>query len=518
MTERRRTIPDVLRDTATNHGDRIAIIDDSVQLTFAELKTRADKLSKALIANGFEHGDRFAIWSPNLFEWVYAALAGQQVGGILVPVNTRFTGDEAGTIVRRSGARFAFTVDEFLGTEYAALLARQDCPALERVLCLRDAPHPGQSLEAFTDDGIGVTDNALSQRINAVGPDDPSDILYTSGTTGAPKGAVTNHGQNVAAFEAWSDAVGLSADDRYLIVNPFFHAFGYKAGWLSALLRGATIYPEPTFDVERVLRLIEQHRITLLPGPPTIFQSLLAHPTLEQSDLSSLRCAITGAASVPVQLVREMKHTLGFDQVCTGYGLTESSGVVSLTRPGDDFETIANSAGRAIQGVEIQITNPEGAALPAEESGEIWVRGYNVMQGYLDDPAATAATITEDGWLKTGDIGVLDERGYLRITDRLKDMYICGGFNCYPAEIENLLLNHTDVAEVAVIGTADDRLGEVGHAFVVRAPGHDPDPAELIAWAREHMANYKAPRKFTWIDELPRNASGKVQKFLLPED
>lgn len=543
MSDLNRTIPQVLLAAAEQHGPRPAIVEDGGQLTFAELKARADLLAKAVLAVGLQPGERFAVWAPNMADWVCTALAGQQVGGVLVPINTRFKGLEAGDIVRRSGAKLAFAAGGFLGVDHVALLAGQDCPALERIVALpslelpdkaaaaKPSPAPTaakthtgtakaskvQPLDDFLRLGEAVAEAELRRRIAAVRPEDLSDILYTSGTTGAPKGAMTSHGQNIATFEEWSAAVGLNAEDRYLIVNPFFHSFGYKAGWLAALLHGATIFPETVFDAERTLRQIERQRISLLPGPPTLFQSLLAHPALARTDLSSLRCAVTGAASVPVQLVRDMKNRLGFAEVYTAYGLTESSGVVSLCRSGDDFETIANTCGRAMRGVEIRIAAADGRALPAGEAGEVWVRGFNVMQGYLDDAAATAATITPEGWLKTGDVGVLDRRGYLRIVDRLKDMYICGGFNCYPAEIENLLLVHPDIAEVAVLGAADERLGEVGHAFVVRAPGSNPQPEDLLAWAKAQMANYKAPRRITWVDELPRNASGKVQKFLLAE-
>ena len=512
-----RTLPEVLRDAADRYPDRAAIVDGKAAITFSVLKAGADRLSKSVIASGLEPGERFVIWAPNAVEWVVAALAAQQVGGVLVPINTRFKGQEAGDIVRRSGARLAFAMGEFLGVDYAALLAAQPCPELRRVVRLSGSGDE-LSLEAFAQLGDGVSDAELQRRIEAVRPADVSDVLYTSGTTGAPKGAMTTHGQNIATFMEWSEAVGLTAEDRYLVVNPFFHSFGYKAGWLAALLRGAAIYPEAQFDAARLLRRIERRRITLLPGPPTLFQSLLAEPGLADADLSSLRCAVTGAASVPVQLVRDMKQVLGFDEVYTAYGLTESSGVVSLCRAGDDLETIANTCGRAMRGVEIRIAGANGGALPAGAAGEVWVRGFNVMQGYLDDAAATAAAITPDGWLKTGDIGVLDERGYLKITDRLKDMYICGGFNCYPAEIENRLLDHPAIADVAVVGAPDERLGEVGHAFIVPAPDARRDPDEVLAWARSRMANYKVPRLITWMDALPRNASGKVQKFRLKGD
>ena len=470
-----RTVPGILDEAASRFPKRAAIVDDAGVLGFGDLRERSRRLARAVMAAGLRPGERFAIWAPNTPDWVLAALAGQQAGGVLVPLNTRFKGGEAADIVRRAGVRLAFAMGEFLGVDYAAALEGQDCPGLQRVVRL-GATAGERSLDEFAELGEGVSEADLDARI---------------------------------------EAVGLCAEDSYLVVNPFFHSFGYKAGWLAALLRGATVYPETRFDAERVLRQIERHRITMLPGPPTLFQSLLTHPATRSADLGSLRCAVTGAAVVPVQLVKDMKRELGFDEVYTAYGLTESSGVVSLCDREDDFDTIASTCGRAMRGVEIRIADEAGDALPAGEPGEVRVRGFNVMQGYLDDPVATAAAITPDGWLKTGDVGVLDGRGYLRITDRLKDMYICGGFNCYPAEIENRLLDHPDVAEVAIIGSADKRLGEVGHAFVVRAPGSAAEPGELIEWARGRMANFKVPRQVSFLDELPRNATGKVQKFRL---
>ncbi len=326
------------------------------------------------------------------------------------------------------------------------------------------------------------------------------------------------HEQNLRVFDTCSRGVTLSADDHYLIVNPYFHSFGYKAGWLAALIRGATIYPVPVFELDNVLQLIQARRISFLPGAPTIFQSILAHASRQEFDLESLRCAVTGAAAIPVQLVRDMKHVLGFDEVYTAYGLTESTGVVSLCQSGDDFETIATTSGKPMTGVEVQITRADGTAAGSDETGEIWVRGFNVMQGYLDDDAATAETITPDGWLKTGDIGLLTAAGYLRITDRIKDMYICGGFNCYPAEIENVLLEHEAIADVSVIGIPDERLGEVGKAFVVLHDNNELNEDQLINWSRDRLANFKVPRVVSIITELPRNASGKVQKFLLKKE
>jgi acyl-CoA synthetase (AMP-forming)/AMP-acid ligase II len=348
----------------------------------------------------------------------------------------------------------------------------------------------------------------------AVGPDDLSDIIFTSGTTGRPKGAMTTHAQTLRTFATWASIVGLAEGDRYLIVNPFFHTFGYKAGIVACLIAGATIVPEPVFDVDRVLEKVAAERITMLPGPPTLYQQVLDHPRRAAHDLSSLRLAVTGAAAVPVELVLRMRSELTFSTVLTAYGLTESTGVVTMCRQGDDPDTISHTSGRAIPGIEVRIVDEAGSPVDPGSPGEIVVRGYTVVSGYFEDPEATAEAIDADGWLHTGDIGVMDGAGNVAITDRLKDMFIVGGFNAYPAEIEGAILRHPGVSQVAVVGVPDARMGEVGCAFVVPRPDTDPTALarELPLWARERMANYKVPRRVEIVDALPLNASGKVLK------
>ena len=348
-------------------------------------------------------------------------------------------------------------------------------------------------------------------------PDDLSDILFTSGTTGAPKGAMLRHGATVRAFTAWTDIVGLAEGDRYLVINPFFHAFGLKAGIVASLVKGATIIPHPVFDVPSVMQRVAEEKVTMLPGPPAVYQTILDHPDLATYDLSSLRLAVTGAATVPVEMIRRMREELTFRTIVTGYGLTESTGIATMCRHTDDPETIANTAGRAIPDVEVRVVAEDGSPLGAGEPGEVVIRGYNVMAGYFDDPEETAAAVDEDGWLRTGDVGVLDDNGNLTITDRTKDMFIVGGFNAYPAEIEQIMMRHPDVGQVAIVGVPDHRLGEVGKAFVVPRVNRSIDPTELLEWCREHMANYKVPRSIDVLDALPLTASGKVQKFKLRE-
>jgi acyl-CoA synthetase (AMP-forming)/AMP-acid ligase II len=318
--------------------------------------------------------------------------------------------------------------------------------------------------------------------------------------------------QTLRAYGVWTDLAGLRRGDRYLIVNPFFHTFGYKAGVIACLMRGATMIPQPVFDVDAVLAHVASERVSVLPGPPTLHQSLLDHPARRQYDLTALRLVVTGAAVVPLRLVERLRGELGVATVLTAYGLSEASGIVTMCRRGDAPDVVAATSGRAIAGTEVKVVDERGAEQAPGAPGEVLVRGFNVMRGYYEDPAATAQALTPDGWLRTGDVGVLDAAGNLRITDRIKDMFIVGGFNAYPAEIEQLLGLHPDVADVAVVGVPDPRLGEVGRAYVVRRPGAVTTADDLIAWSRREMANYKVPRSVEFVPRLPRNASGKVVK------
>jgi HIP---CoA ligase len=512
-----RTIPRLLAAAALRYGARSAIEEGDVALRFSDLHEAGLRATRAFVAAGLEPGDRVAVWAPNLWEWIVAALGLQGAGGVLVPLNTRLKGLEAGYILAKSGARLLCTVSGFLDTDYVGSLAGQELPALERIVMLRGAAAGATPWTEFLAEGERCSEDEAWARAAAVRPDDLSDMLFTSGTTGRPKGVMTAHGQNLRVFATWSECVGLREGDRYLIVNPFFHSFGYKAGWLSCLLRGATVLPHAVFDVPAVLERVAKERISVLPGPPTLYQSILAHPERGRHDLSNLRLAVTGAASIPVELIRRMRDELGFETIITGYGLTETCGTVSMCTQDDDPETIATTSGKAIPGVEVRCVDASGAEMPRGEPGEVVVRGYNVMRGYFEDEAETAATIDAEGWLHTGDVAVMDERGYLRITDRVKDMYIMGGFNCYPAEIESLLFEHPEIAQAAVIGIPDERMGEVGMAFVVPVPGARPTSEAIIAWCREHMANYKVPRRVELVDALPLNATGKVTKFVLRE-
>ena len=468
-----KSIPEMVLSAADRFGDAEAVVDGPVRLSFTELVDRVRVAAGSIASAGVGKGDRVAIWAPNSAEWLIAAFGLLTAGGVLVPINTRYKAIEANDIIERSGAKLVLVQSGFLGLDFTA-----------------PAGVPAIDLKSDF-----LTSGAPFER--EVGGDDLSDILFTSGTTGRPKGVLMTHAQTLRLFGEWCDLAGLREGDRYLIVNPFFHMFGLKAGLVASLIRGATILPVPVFDVDRVLELVEREKVTVLPGPPTLYHSLLAAGG--KHDLSSLRVAVTGSADIPVDLIRRIVTELPFASIMTGYGLTEA-GTVTASKAGDSFEQIAATVGTANEGIEVSIA----------DDGEVLVRGYCVMRGYLDDPEATAEAIDSDGWLHTGDLGTLDADGHLRIVGRKKDMFIVGGFNAYPAEIEGFLLGHPAVAEVAVVGVPDERLGQVGKAFVVASAPVPPD--ELIGWAKERMAGFKVPRAVEFLDALPLNATGKVMK------
>ena len=504
------TLPQMLRQAAQRFGRRAAIVDGDVHITYRELVERSEQVARSLIALGVQAGDRVAIWAPNVHEWILAACGAHAAGAVVVPINTRMKGVEAADILKRSRARVLVCIAEFLAQDYPAMLCGLRPATLEHVVVLRG---PGEiDWLGFLEMGHEVPVQRVHEREQALRSDSIADLMFTSGTTGRPKGVLGAHGPTLRAFDAWADVVRLVEGDRYLIINPFFHTFGYKAGWVAAFLRGATVYPHPVFDAESVLARIEQERISFLPGPPTLFLSMLAHPRLASFDLSSLNATVTGAATVPAVLITRMREELGFRHVTTAYGLTECGGVATLCDPADSAETVARSCGRALPGTQLRCVDAQGHSVPPGDAGEVLLRGYHVMQGYFEDAAATREAIDADGWLHTGDIGVLDERGYLRITDRLKDMFIVGGFNCYPAEIERMLAEHPAIAQVAVVGVPDERLGEVGCACVLLRPDAALTCDELVVWSRERMSNYKVPRHLLVLDAFPLTASNKVVK------
>ncbi|MFE7244054.1 AMP-binding protein [Streptomyces sp. NPDC057580] len=517
-----RTVPALLSHGAEKFADRPAVVDGDITLTYSALAAIVQRVSGAYLSVGVAPGDRVAIWAPNRHEFILAMLGAQNIGASVVPLNTRYRGHEARTVLQRSKANVLVTANGFLGTDYLGMLqqaANTPQPGaplglehLHTVVDIAGSGHPGSlGWAEFLDRAEAVAPGRVAAAAAAVSADTVCDILFTSGTTGIPKGVMSAHRQTLGVADVWARGAALDDRDRYAIVNPFFHGFGYKAGVVAALTAGTAIHPVLTFDPVVLMELVQRERITVLPGAPTIFTTLINHPRLREFDLSSLRFAIAGAASVPESLFEQMLDVLGFKTVAQAYGLTECI-VATQSRPGENPRHVAETTGPAVPGVEIRIVNTSGAAVPTGTDGEIWLRGENVMLGYFEDPESTAEAIDRDGWFHTGDVGRLDEHGCLKITDRIKDMFTVGGFNVYPAEVENVLSGHPDVLESAVVGIPDERMGSVGRAYVVPRRAATLGAGPLTDYCRERLANFKVPREFLVTDALPRNASGKVLK------
>ena len=491
----------------------IAVSDEGAEISYAALVERSRKVAAALMAAGIGKGDAVAIWSVNRLEWIVAALGIQAAGGVLVPLSTRLRAAEVSGIMRRARVRLLFCDRRFGSYDFPEAVACQELPDLQQVVCFDDAGDHAIGFDLFAASGSGIDDGAIDARIASITSDDIVDILFTSGTTGAPKGVPLTHRQSILACESMqTQIIRFEPGDCFCVIFPFAHNAGYRAGWQISLLYGVRVVPVRSYEAGDMLTLLDREKPVYVPAAPPVFRAMLDHPDRTRFDLSSVRIAATGGTDVPVALVGDMWRDLGVRHVITGYGLTETAGLGTTSRPGDPDEVVARTAGRPYSGLEIKCVDVDFNPVPSGTPGEIVVAGEAILKTYFEDPAATAAAFTPDGFFRTGDIGTFDAAGNLAITGRLKDMYLVGGFNCYPAEIEQMLRTIDGVSDVAVIGVPDDRLGEVGHAFVVKDSRGTLTDADVIAWARLNMANYKVPRGVTFIDQLPRNPQGKVIK------
>ncbi|GIH06695.1 acyl-CoA synthetase [Rhizocola hellebori] len=524
-----RTVPSMLLASAERFGDDLAVIDGETTLTFHQLRDAAFEVARAAIAQGITPGDRVGIWAPNSARWIVTSLGLHCAGAIVVPINTRYRGGEAREILARVRARAVVVDGGFLGFDYAGAAAATDDDeavnaALAELVVIDMKAEPVQAQRRlgwteFLERAAEVSIEAARATAKAVEPTALAEIIFTSGTTGRAKGVTIPHGTSLDLYADFGRIWGLRPGDRYLVTLPFFHTGGNKAGMIASIMHGVTIVPMPVFEAAEAMRLIQAHRVSVMNGSPTIYYSLLESPQRAHYDLGSLRVASTGAAVVPVALVERARTELPFQHLITAYGMTECFGTATMCRMGDSFEVIANTNGRALPGVELRAVGLDGSDLAPGEPGEILIRGASVTPGYWEDPSGTADAIDADGWLHSGDVGTLDADGNLKITDRIKDLFFVGGFNVSPAEVEQVLARHPAVAEVAVIGVPDERLGEVAKAYVVRRLDATPATAEeIIAWARERVANFKVPRFITFVQTLPRNASGKVVKGDLRAD
>lgn len=532
MYEPLSTVPRQVRASAAAYGDAEAISDAGTSLSFIDVADSALTIARALAAQGVAKGDRVAIWAPNSHHVVQMVLGIQTAGAVVVPINTRYRAEEARELIERTAAKVVLVHSGFLDFDYrSAILTlpideHHGVYSVESVLAVVDlgvspTEAPGGKAEVLRwTDFIGLAHGVSVEQAlttaESIGPDDLAEILFTSGTTGKSKGVEVAHGALVDLYRTFGEIWGVRAGDRYLVSLPMFHAGGLNAGVLTSLIHGLTIVPMAVFDTVETMKLIEQERISVMNGPPTVIYSILDHPARPSYDLSSLRTMATGAAVVPVAMVERAQTELPFEHFITAYGMTECYGTATMCRRDDSNQTIANTNGRALPGIALRAVDSDGQDVPVGQAGEILIRGANVTPGYWQAEDLTAATIV-DGWLHTGDIGTVDSDGYLKITDRLKDLFVVGGFNVSPAEVEQLLARHPAVGEVSVIGVPDDRLGEVARAYIICKTGAEATEEEIIAWCRERIANFKVPRSVVFAENLPRNASGKVLKTQLRE-
>jgi fatty-acyl-CoA synthase len=524
------TIAQLLERTAAVHGERDAMVFGDRCVSWAQARDEARNLAKALMAAGIGPGDHVAIWVPNHIEWVEMWFATAYVGAVLVTVNTRYRTEEVRYILRQSDARMLVMVPEFVGIDYFAMLSRlcpdlatatapnpDEFPELRRVVVMGE-PVPGtQPFTEFAAAGATVSDAQLDSVAAGVDYDDPTIIVYTSGTTGHPKGAVHSH-RILRNEHSISEAMDIGPESRIMNHMPFFHVAGGFTGILPPLITGGAMLLMDRWDPTEAFELIERERATVMSGIPTHFIDLINHPQRDAYEVSTLRTGWIGGANNPPEVVDGAIQKLGLEGLLPVYGMTETTSITTIAGLGDPHDVILAGKGRPVSDFEVKVADTDtGAEQPPGREGEVCVRGHLVMQGYYRNEEATAEAIDPDGWFHTGDLGVLDEDGYLSITGRKSDMFIVGGSNAYPAEIEIALTEHPAVKQAYVVGVPHERLGEVGFAFIERRAGSDLTDDEVLAFCRERLADYKVPRYLKTVDGWPMTATGKIQRFRLTE-
>ena len=533
----------VLAGTADRYPDRELIVYRDQRITFQEFHERVQGFSRGLLSLGVNRGDNVALWMANCPEWMVAQFGAYGIGAALVPIHTRFSKDETAYALKRSDASTLVVQASFLGDKIDARAWLEDLmpelfeskpngfsssrfPTLKRVVFLGPSDSKPEGAYSFEEVcGLGENwrgDDLLRRAQLAVNPFDVVNIIFTSGTTGFPKGGLSMHRNNMAALHHWIERSDLRFDDRMYLGVPFATNFGCAYVSQLSVLAGNTIIVDDAFTPGSALRLIQDEKVSWFPGAPTMYIMMLNHPELETFDLGSLRGAIVGGAPCPPETIRSMQKRMGFEYVIHCYGLSECAGLSTCTLIDDPIEKTATTVGPRFPSCHVQVTDPSSATpLPSGEQGEIWIKdvypGSAVGKGYYNDAEKTAEAITPDGWFRTGDLGVMDEDGYLSITGRLKDMYVVGGYNAYPAEIEGVLHTHAKIKMAQVFGVPDERLGEVGCAYVELRPGEEMDEEAIIGFCRERLSNYKAPRyvRFVQAGDFPLTSSGKVKKFEL---
>src|SRR4051812_12283629 len=508
------TIGACLERTAREHGGREALVvrHQDVRLTYAELDEQVDRLGRALLAAGLEKGDRLGIWAPNCAAWVLVQFASAKAGVILVNVNPAYRTSELEYALEQSGCRMLIAAREFKGSDYVAIVeeVRPRLDALERVVHLETA-----AWDELLGEVQSTSPEALAARQAELDFDDPINIQYTSGTTGFPKGATLSHHNILNNGYFVARGCRYTEEDRVCIPVPFYHCFGMVMGNLGCITHGATmVVPAPAFEPQAVLETVQAERCTSLYGVPTMFIAELAHPDFADYDLSSLRTGIMAGSPCPVETMKRVVSEMHMEDVTICYGMTETSPVSTQTGADDTLEKRVGTTGRVHPHVEIKVVDPvTGLTVERGEPGELLTRGYSVMRGYWNDAERTAEAIDAARWMHTGDLATMDEDGYLNIVGRSKDMVIRGGENVYPREVEEFLMRHPDVEDVAVFGVPDERFGEELVACVRLCAGAAADEDALREFCRGRIAHFKVPRYVRFVDEFPMTVTGKVQKF-----
>jgi fatty-acyl-CoA synthase len=520
------TLGDALTAMAARQPDVDALISvhQGIRWTYAEFAREVEQLALALLGLGIAKGDRVGVWSPNCAEWTVIQFATARVGAILVNVNPAYRSEELRFALRHSGVRWLFTATEFKTSDYLSMIAdvRAQVPRLQRVVTL------GERRGTGSDDLLwrelrqlagGASALELGEREARLHADDPINIQYTSGTTGMPKGATLSHRNILNNARGVAEVLGYTPRDRVCIPLPLYHCFGMGIGNLGCVASGATmVYPAPVFDALTTLQAIQAERCTSVYGVPTMFIAQLEHPRFAEFDLRSLRTGLMGGAPCPIETMKQVVSKMNAREVCIVYGMTETAPVTFMSRPNDSLERRVSTVGSVMPHIDAKIVDPvTGLTQPVGIPGEICTRGYALMPGYWEDAAATSGAIDADGFMHTGDLGVLDADGYLNIVGRIKDMAIRGGENVYPREIEEVLYLHPAIAAAQVVGVPDARMGEELMAWVIARDGMSLTEHEVRAFCRERLAHFKVPRYVKLTTSFPLTVTGKVQKFRLRE-
>jgi fatty-acyl-CoA synthase len=536
MQLRALTLGQILDRTVAVHGERDAIVyvDRDFRLTYSEFARVVDQLAKGLMALGVKKGTKVAVWATNIPYWVALQFATAKIGAVLLTVNTNYKSAELAYLLTQSDAETLFVIDGYQDTDYIRTvfdlvpelltqergrLSSERFPSLRRVCFLGQEKHRGMySLPEVMALESLVSDNEYRSRQADLDPHDVVNMQYTSGTTGFPKGVMLSH-HNIGNNGWWvGENQSFTELDRLCLPVPLFHCFGCVLGVLAAVSHGTTMVILETFDPIQVMASVEQERCTALYGVPTMFIAVLEHRLFDKFDLSSLRTGIMAGSPCPVHVMRQVMSRMHMSEITICYGLTENSPVMTQTLPDDDLRRRTETVGRAMPGIEVKIVDPQtGRSAPPGRQGEVCCRGYSVMKGYYNMPEATAAAIDQEGWLHSGDLGVLDRDGYLAITGRHKDMIIRGGENVYPREIEEFLFGMPGIQDVQVVGVPSRKYGEAVGAFIIRKPGADVTAGDVKDFCRGRIARYKVPKYIAFVDRFPLTASGKVQKYKLQE-